>query len=132
MCNTVSGLKTFTKAIIDGKPWNKDPLAVRKAWDDEGYSLRDHGGGVRLCFAMMWDNGLVRPSPPIFRAMNETKRALVAAGHIGETRLIVSRRACSNRNVGRDSDRLGERQAHGDIRKRRQLHFCLFYRTNLL
>ncbi|KAJ3880439.1 general amidase [Lentinula edodes] len=82
MANSMSGVKVFTKAIIDAKPWLKDPLAIRKDWSDKEYGLVYHGGGERLCFGIMWDNGVVRPHPPLRRAMLITKRALEAAGHI--------------------------------------------------
>ncbi|KAF4583552.1 hypothetical protein EYR38_002304 [Pleurotus pulmonarius] len=82
MSNSLSGVKIFTKAIIDGKPWKKDPLAIRKVWSEEEYQLSEHGGrGANLCFAIMWDNGVVKPHPPLIRAMQMTRDALEAAGH---------------------------------------------------
>ncbi|KAI0075922.1 general amidase [Panus rudis PR-1116 ss-1] len=81
MSNSLSAIKIFTKAIIDAKPWNKDPLAVRKEWSEREYALQGHAGGVGLCFGVMWDNGVVRPHPPLVRAMREVKEALEAAGH---------------------------------------------------
>ncbi|KAG6888339.1 hypothetical protein C0995_009086 [Termitomyces sp. Mi166 len=81
MANSISGVKRFTKAIIDTKPWIKDPLVLRKEWSESEYRLENHGGGKGLCFAMMWDNGVVRPHPPLQRAMEITKTALEAAGH---------------------------------------------------
>ncbi|KAG5638584.1 hypothetical protein H0H81_011804 [Sphagnurus paluster] len=83
MANSMSGIKIFTKAIIDAKPWTRDPLALRKPWSEQDYALVEHGGGRRMCFAMMWDNGVVRPHPPLWRAMRITKMALEAAGHKG-------------------------------------------------
>lgn len=83
MANSMSGVKIFTKAIIDSKPWTKDPLVLRKEWSEKEYRLSDHGGGKSLCFGMLWDNGVVRPHPPLQRAMEITKAALEAAGHKG-------------------------------------------------
>lgn len=80
----MSGIKIFTKAIIDAKPWTKDPLALKKKWSEEEYYLSDHGDGQSLCFGMLWDNGIVRPHPPLQRAMEITKAALEAAGHKGK------------------------------------------------
>jgi amidase len=57
MSNSLSGVKVFTKAILDAKPWLKDPLVVRKGWSESEYRLVEHGGGNNLCFAIMWDNG---------------------------------------------------------------------------
>ncbi|KAG6879472.1 hypothetical protein C0992_002358 [Termitomyces sp. T32_za158] len=81
MANSMSGVKVFTKAIIDAKPWTKDPLVLRKEWSESEYSLQNHGRGKGLCFAIMWDNGVVRPHPPLQRAMEMTKAALESAGH---------------------------------------------------
>lgn len=83
MSVSLSGIKVFLKAVADGKPWLKDPLAVRKAWDENAYLLSDHGYGKDLVFAIMWDNGHVVPHPPITRALEMTKKALEAAGHKG-------------------------------------------------
>ena len=84
MANSMSGVKLFTKAIIDAKPWLKDPLVLRKEWSEKEYNLEEHGGGKGLCFGMLRDNGIVRPHPPLQRAMAMTKVALEAAGHKGE------------------------------------------------
>jgi len=55
---------------------------LRKPWSEREYSLEGRGGrGARLCFAMMRDNGIVKPFPPLQRAMQITKEALEADGH---------------------------------------------------
>ncbi|KAG8894912.1 hypothetical protein FRB99_000916 [Tulasnella sp. 403] len=82
MSSHVSALKTFAKAIIGTKPWNKDPLVVRKPWSESEYQLEEHGGpGAKLCFAVMVDNGVIRPHPPVRRAINMVAEALRDAGH---------------------------------------------------
>lgn len=53
LSNSLSGIKTFMKAVIDARPWLKDPLAVRKRWSDDEYALADHGLGKNLCFAIL-------------------------------------------------------------------------------
>lgn len=75
------------KAVIGARPWNLDPLAIRKPWDTEEFDLSEHGGASRenkLAFAIMWDNEVVRPHPPLVRAMKLTKAALEARGHTGK------------------------------------------------
>ncbi|KAI0322719.1 general amidase [Amylostereum chailletii] len=78
---TLTGIKTFMKAVIGAKPWLKDPLAVRKPWDEAEYQLSEHGGGKKLVFGFLWNDGVTTPHPPIIRAMEMTKKALLAAGH---------------------------------------------------
>ncbi|KZT66478.1 general amidase [Daedalea quercina L-15889] len=80
--SSLSGLKTFMKALLGEQPWRKDPRVVRKKWNDEEYALADHGGGKHLCFAIMWHDGIVTPHPPIRRALELTKKALLEAGHL--------------------------------------------------
>lgn len=83
LSNSLSGVKIFMQSIISAKPWLKDPLAVRKKWDDEAYALTEHGDGKNLCFGLVWNNGETIPHPPIIRALQTVKSALLAAGHKG-------------------------------------------------
>ena len=84
MSTSISALKLFTKAIIDGRPWGRDPLVIRKVWNEEEYRLVEHGGGRGLCFAILWDDKLVKPHPPLIRAMSMVKTALEREGHRGK------------------------------------------------
>ncbi|KAG8725402.1 hypothetical protein FRC09_000043 [Ceratobasidium sp. 395] len=82
MASSISRLKIFTKAVLDTRPWLRDPICIRKAWDEEAYQLVEHGGrGGRKCFGFMYDIGLAKPNPPVFRAMNIMRQALESAGH---------------------------------------------------
>ncbi|OSD05700.1 general amidase [Trametes coccinea BRFM310] len=82
LAGTPAGVRAFTKAVLDARPWRKDPLCVRKEWSEREYALGEHGGrGARMCFAVLWDNGVTKPHPPLRRAMEMTKAALEAAGH---------------------------------------------------
>ncbi|CAL1696974.1 unnamed protein product [Somion occarium] len=81
MANSLSAVKRFTKSIIDAKPWKKDPLVVRKEWSSREYALEEHGNGVGMCFAVLWDNGVVKPHPPVRRALEIVKQSLEDAGH---------------------------------------------------
>lgn len=84
MSNSLSGIKDFMKAVIGEKPWRLDPVVLRKPWSVNEWNLCEHGGvGAQLCFAIMWDNGVVRPHPPLVRAMKMVKTALEAGGHKG-------------------------------------------------
>ena len=87
---TLSGVKTFMKAVIGAKPWLKDPLAIRKPWDESEYQLSEHGGGKKLVFGLLWNDGVTVPHPPIIRGLEIVKKALLAAGHEGTTELHKS------------------------------------------
>ena len=90
LSSSLYGVKIFTKAVIDAKPWLKDPLAVRKPWNQQEYELVDHGDGRNLVFAIMWNDGNVVPHPPIIRALELTRDALMAAGHKGMSIAITN------------------------------------------
>ncbi|KAI0068345.1 amidase signature enzyme [Artomyces pyxidatus] len=81
LSNNLSGIKTFMKSVLSKKPWLKDPLAVHKQWDEDEYQLSEHGGGKKLTFGIMWNDGTMVPQPPIIRALEMTKKALLDAGH---------------------------------------------------
>ncbi|TFK77300.1 general amidase [Pluteus cervinus] len=81
MSNSLDGVKVFMKSVVGQKTWERDPLVTRMPWDEAEYSLASHGGGRNLCFAIIWDDGIVVPHPPITRGLEMTKRALLAAGH---------------------------------------------------
>ena len=84
MSQSIAGIKIFMEAVASQKPWYKDPLAIRKPWDQQEYSLIDHGSGKDpLCFAIIWDDGRVSPHPPVTRGLELTKKALISAGHKG-------------------------------------------------
>ncbi|KAJ3548818.1 hypothetical protein NM688_g5248 [Phlebia brevispora] len=83
LSSSLSGVKIFMKSIAENRPWLRDPLARRKKWDDEEYALVEHGGGKNLCFGIIWNDGQVVPHPPVIRALEMTKAALIAAGHKG-------------------------------------------------
>ncbi|WRT64467.1 uncharacterized protein IL334_001399 [Kwoniella shivajii] len=78
---SIDGLKTFYKAVLDAKPWEHDPWTPRMPWSESAYALADHGNGDKLCFAIMWDDGVAKPCPPYVRALQQAKDALIAAGH---------------------------------------------------
>lgn len=84
MSNSLSGVHAFMRAVIDAAPWTRDPLAVRKAWDEDAYRLGEHGGGRELCVAVMWNDGTTVPHPPVLRGLKTVKQALLTAGHKGE------------------------------------------------
>lgn len=84
MSNSIGGIKAFMKAVVGQRPWDYDPIAPRKKWDQDEYELCDHGGRTgKLCFGILWDDGMVKPHPPILRGLHIAKKALMMAGHKG-------------------------------------------------
>ncbi|KAG2007109.1 hypothetical protein CC2G_014828 [Coprinopsis cinerea AmutBmut pab1-1] len=81
MAPGISMIKLFMKTVLSKRPWMMDPLVIRKAWSEDEYKLNDHGGGKRLCFGILWDDGVIIPNPPVTRGLEEVKAALVSARH---------------------------------------------------
>lgn len=78
MANSLAALRVFTQAVLGARPWRRDPLVVRKDWDWREYALAEHGGrGARMCFAVMWDNDVVRPHPPVVRALERAGHRVI-------------------------------------------------------
>lgn len=80
---SLSGITTLVRGILDQEPWNYCPNTVPKPWTTNDYTLKSRGGGKNLCFGLMWDEGSIKPLPPVHRALKMTKKALEAAGHSG-------------------------------------------------
>lgn len=84
---SLSGVTAFFRGVLDQEPWRYSPGTVPKPWSQDDYLLKNHDHGKKLCFGIMWDEGSVKPHPPILRALSRTKQALEAAGHKG--RLVL-------------------------------------------
>jgi amidase len=67
------------EALLDSEPWNIDPGSVPIPWRRELASVPDRP----LKLAFLFDDGVVRPQPPVARAMRETATKFKAAGHEG-------------------------------------------------
>ncbi|KAK4686086.1 amidase, partial [Tremellales sp. Uapishka_1] len=74
MSSTIGGMELWAKAIVGNKPWERDPNMLPIPW-------REVTLPEKLCFGLILDNGLCKPTPPVLRALQETKAALEKAGH---------------------------------------------------
>lgn len=66
--------------LLASKPWNVDPNAIPVPWRKE---LALPPTDRKLKLGVVFDDGVVKPQPPIARAMRQTIAALRAAGHEG-------------------------------------------------
>jgi len=66
LSTSLEGCKLFIKTIIDAKPWYKEPSLLPFPWKEED-TLR----GKRLRVAVLWDDGVVKPHPPVTRALKQ-------------------------------------------------------------
>ncbi|KAH4036751.1 amidase [Parastagonospora nodorum] len=76
LSTSLSGLKLFMKTIIDSEPWLTEPALIPMPWRD--YDLpRDHRP---LKVGVLWHDGVVRPHPPITRALKAVTDRLKETG----------------------------------------------------
>ncbi len=71
LSTSLEGCKLFLKTIIDAKPWYKEPTLLPFPWREE-----DFFKGKKLKVAVMWDDGVVKPHPPITRALQQVVEKL--------------------------------------------------------
>ncbi|CAF1386596.1 unnamed protein product [Adineta steineri] len=67
-------LHLFMKTILDAQPWLKEPSLVPIPW--RSITLDSN----KLTVAIMWDDNVVHPHPPITRALRETVEHLKKIG----------------------------------------------------
>lgn len=70
------------EALAESKPWESDPYVAPIAWRKQDCSLPP---GTKLRVGFIIDDGVVKPQPPVARAVQQVVGALEAAGHEGET-----------------------------------------------
>ena len=75
LSTSLGGIKLFMKTVLAGKPWRTDPSLIPMPWRDTR-SLLELCGRTKLKIAVLWDDGVVKPHPPITRALTEVIRKL--------------------------------------------------------
>ncbi|KAJ5273541.1 hypothetical protein N7478_008666 [Penicillium angulare] len=71
--SSVEDLELFQKAVMDQEPWDDETSLVPVPWKTVAPSRE-------ITVAIMWDDGVVRPHPPVIRALNFAKEKLLKAG----------------------------------------------------
>lgn len=79
---TAASVKLITHTLIDQKPWVHDPMVHEIPWrfDQEAETAQQATSG-QLCFGVMRTDGVVNPTPPVRRAVEEVVKALGSKGH---------------------------------------------------
>jgi amidase len=67
MSTSLEGIKLFMKTVIDSRPWFSEPALVSIPWNSDF----QFSANKPLKIAVMWNDGVVRPHPPITRALRE-------------------------------------------------------------
>ncbi|KAG9010311.1 hypothetical protein FRB94_010661 [Tulasnella sp. JGI-2019a] len=79
MVHSARDLELFCRVMLQYEAWLLEHAVLEMPWRKEiveGQTLPK-----KLCYAMLWDDGVVKPHPPLLREMRRVKAALEAAGH---------------------------------------------------
>ncbi|KAL2862045.1 amidase signature enzyme [Aspergillus pseudodeflectus] len=79
MARSLSTIEYFMQSLLDSNPWNLDPGCIPIPWREELAAPPPPNWKLKL--GIVYDDGVVRPQPPVMRAMRETARRLKDAGH---------------------------------------------------
>ncbi|KAJ5781165.1 hypothetical protein N7457_006325 [Penicillium paradoxum] len=78
MATSLATTEYFMESLLASHPWTVDPNAIPIPWRKE---LAVPSTDRKMRLGVIFDDGCVKPQPPIARAMRETVDALTAAGH---------------------------------------------------
>ncbi|OSD06208.1 amidase [Trametes coccinea BRFM310] len=79
LATSARDLALFCRVMLQYEPWLVEPPLFEIPWKQdvaEGASVPE-----KLSIAILWDDGVVTPHPPILEALKRAKDALLAAGH---------------------------------------------------
>jgi amidase len=75
LSTTLSGLKLFMKTVIDAQPWLTEPALIPMPWRD--FKIPEDRP---LMIGVLWHDDVVRPHPPIIRALKLVSEKLKETG----------------------------------------------------
>ncbi|KAI5919597.1 amidase [Camillea tinctor] len=82
LTRTLADLELLCQIIVKAEPWHRDPHCLPVPW--RAVSLPP-----KLTIAVMWDDGMVRPTPPVKRALEYTVGKLQGLKRSGNAETIV-------------------------------------------
>ncbi|KAF2813069.1 fatty-acid amide hydrolase [Mytilinidion resinicola] len=74
MGKTLDDIVLFSKTVVGLEPWMQDPKCLPIPW-------RSVEPKTKLKIGVIWNDGIVTPTPPVQRALRETVEKLKKAGH---------------------------------------------------
>jgi amidase len=79
LASSAQDLELFCRVMLECHPWLQESPLLDMPWKSDVA----HGGSLpaKLSIAILFDDGVVGPHPPITDALRQSKDALIAAGH---------------------------------------------------
>ena len=82
IAHSSSDLQLMMETLLGSKPWEYDPVVIPLPWrGEEQAEVRRRARTSGLCFGVMRWDGVIKPHPPIRRAIEKTVAKLRAEGH---------------------------------------------------
>lgn len=89
MGTSIGSLKLVMSALLSSEPWSRDPNVVPIPWrhtiEHETLSRTDEHGqageNAALKIGLLYDDGFMRPHPPVIRGLRIVQEALARSGH---------------------------------------------------
>lgn len=78
LSTSLEGARLFTKTILDQQPWLRQPSLVAMDWRDETQYFPDR----KIRVGVMYDDGVVRPHPPVLRAVSKLVEKLKGSPNV--------------------------------------------------
>ena len=74
MARSIHDLRLFTDNVANASPWFKDPKCIPMPWRSVELKSQPKIG-------VLWDNGMIQPTPPVKRALKTVVEKLKAKGY---------------------------------------------------
>jgi amidase len=74
LSTSLEGIQIFMETVIAAKPWLREPSLLPFEWKDMKLLWKD--GSKKLKVAVFWEDGVVKPHPPVTRALQEVVEKL--------------------------------------------------------
>lgn len=85
IATSVGSLRLLIKSLLTQEPWLYDPLVNELPWRSEQeqtiLDIASKNGGSQLCFGIMRGDGIVKPQPPVLRAIDIVVKTIEKLGH---------------------------------------------------
>ena len=77
LSTSLEGVKIFMKTLIEAKPWLSQPCLLPIPWRmDQNLALQVRKRQHKAENCGLWDDGVVKPHPPVTRALRELSERL--------------------------------------------------------
>ncbi|KAK5135972.1 hypothetical protein LTR08_004430 [Meristemomyces frigidus] len=74
MARSVADLRLWAESVVNAGPWLRDPKCIEIPWRQVVLKPKPK-------LAVLWDNGMITPTPPVTRALRNAVKALKSKGY---------------------------------------------------